>query len=411
MTRRVAVTGLGLITPVGTGVNETWDALVAGKSGIGPITHFDASEFVTRFAGECTDFDPVQWVPKKEVRRNDRFILLGLAAAQMALKDSGLEITEENADRVGVFVGSGMGGLGTIESTHQTLIERGPRRISPFFIPSVIINLVPGQISIATGARYGNFAHVSACSTGAHALGEAAMHISLRRADAIIAGGAEATVTPLGIGGFNSMRALSSRNDDPEGASRPFDADRDGFVCGEGAGVLILEGEDVAKARGANILGYITGYGCTSDAYHITSPAPEGVGAARCMKMALDTAGIAPEAVDYLNAHGTSTAYNDRFETQAIKTVFGEHAKKLAISSTKSMTGHLLGAAGAIEAAFSLLAINRGVAPPTINYTTPDPDCDLDYVPNEAREMKIGTVLSNSLGFGGTNATLVFQAP
>ncbi len=409
MRRRVAVTGLGLVTPLGTGVRKTWEALIAGTSGVGPITHFDPTEFTTRFAAECSDFVPEDWIPKKEVRRNDRFIHFALAAAKMALEDSGLEITEANAHRVGAFVGSGMGGLGSIENTYRTLMEKGPGRISPFFIPETIINLAPGQISIAFGTKYGNLSHVSACSTGAHSLGEAALHIAAGRADAIIAGGAEATITELGIGGFNAMKAMSTRNDDPQGASRPFDKDRDGFVSGEGAGILILEGEDHAKARGAKIYAYLEGYGLTSDAHHITSPAPGGEGARRCMEMALQTAGIGPEQVGYINAHGTSTPYNDKFETEAIKAVFGEQAYKVPVSSTKSMTGHLLGAAGAIEAAFSVLAIHHGVIPPTINYETPDPECDLDYVPNTAREAPVDTVLSNSLGFGGTNATLVFR--
>ena len=409
--RRVVVTGLGIVCPVGTGVAKAWENLVAGRSGIGPITHFDASAFATHFAGECSDFDPAEWVPRKEIKRNDRFIHFALAATKMALEDSGLEITEENAERIGAFVGSGMGGLGSIEATMDVLRKKGPGRISPFFIPETIINLAPGQISIHFGTKYGNLSQVSACATGAHAIGEAAMHIALGRCDAMIAGGAEATITELGIGGFNAMRALSTRNDDPQGASRPFDRDRDGFVAGEGSGIVILEAEEHARARGAEILAYLDGYGLTSDAYHITSPAPEGEGAARCMRMALEDAGLAPDEVDYINAHGTSTEYNDKLETAAIKTVFGDHAYKLAVSSTKSMTGHLLGAAGAIEAVISVLALKHGVLPPTINYTTPDPDCDLDYVPNEAREVPIRTVLSNSLGFGGTNATLIFTKP
>lgn len=409
MSSRVAVTGLGLVTPLGTGVAKTWEALVAGRSGIGPITNFDASDFATRFAGECTDFDPEQFIEKKEIRRNDRFIHFALAATKMALEDSGLEITEANAERIGAFVGSGMGGLGSLENTYRTYMEKGPSRISPFFIPETIINLAPGQISIHFGTKYGNLAHVSACATGSHALGEAMLHILAGRADAIIAGGAEATITPLGVGGFNSMKALSTRNDDPEGASRPFDLERDGFVPGEGAGIVVLESEAHAKARGARIYAYLDGYGLTSDAHHITAPAPDGEGAARCMRMALQ--GIDPASVDYVNAHGTSTQFNDKFETQAIKTVFGEHAYRLAVSSTKSMTGHLLGAAGGIEAVFSALAIHHGTIPPTINYRTPDPDCDLDYVPNEARQSRVRAVLSNSLGFGGTNASLLFRAP
>jgi 3-oxoacyl-[acyl-carrier-protein] synthase II len=409
--RKVVVTGLGLVTPVGTGVKKSWESLVAGRSGIGPITRFDAAAFDTRIAGQVDDFTATDWIDRKEVRRNDRFIHFALAATKMALEDAGLEITEKNAERIGAFVGSGMGGLESLENTYKTFMEKGPSRISPFFIPQTIINLAPGLISIAFGAKYGNLSHVSACATGAHAIGEAAEHIRHGRADAIIAGGAEATITVLGIGGFNAMKALSTRNDDPTGASRPFDADRDGFVAGEGSGILILESEAHAKARGARIYAEVAGYGLTSDAHHITSPAPHGEGAARCMRMALADAGLEPAEVQYLNAHGTSTKYNDALETEAIKTVFGDHAKKLAVSSTKSMTGHLLGAAGAIEAAFSVLALHHGVLPPTLNYTTPDPDCDLDYVPNEAREIPVRAVLSNSLGFGGTNATLAFKKP
>jgi len=379
-----------------------------GRSGVGPITRFDATEFETRFAAECRDFEPELFMERKEVRRNDRFIHLAMAAASMAMENSGLTIDESNADRVGVFVGSGMGGLSSIEATHEVIRERGPSRVSPFFIPQTITNLAAGQISIRYGARYANFGQVSACSSGAHAIGEASLHIRLGRADVMIAGGAEATVTPLGVAGFNSMKALSLRNDDPTAASRPFDRDRDGFVVGEGSGILILEEEGHARARGATILGRLVGYGCSSDAYHITSPAPEGAGAAHCMKMALQDAKLSAEEISYVNAHGTSTAYNDKFETMALKTVFGAHAKKLAISSTKSMTGHLLGAAGAVEAAFSVLALREQVAPPTINLQNPDPDCDLNYLPNHPVEMKIGAVLSNSLGFGGTNATLIF---
>ncbi|MDF1566202.1 MAG: beta-ketoacyl-ACP synthase II [Deltaproteobacteria bacterium] len=411
MSRGVVVTGLGAITPLGVGLGPTWEGLCAGRSGIGPIEGFDASEFVTRFAGECRDFDPEAYVPKKEIRRNDRFIHLALAAAQMALEDAGLTIDEHNADRVGVFVGSGMGGLGSLEEQHEVLRTRGPGRVSPFFIPETIINLAAGQISIRFGARYANFAHVSACSSSAHALGEAALHIAAGRADAIIAGGSEAAVTPLGVSGFNAMKALSTRNDDPQAASRPFERDRDGFVMGEGAGILILEAEETARARGARIYATLAGYGATSDAHHITSPAPGGAGAARCMQQALDSAGLAPEAIGYVNAHGTSTAYNDKFETEALKAVFGAHARSLAVSSTKSMTGHLLGAAGALEAVIAAKVLETGIIPPTINYQNPDPECDLDYVPNQAREARVRAVLSNSLGFGGTNASLLFTQP
>ncbi len=411
MTRHVVVTGLGVVSPLGVGIRPTWEALRAGRSGIAPIEGFDTSTFVTRFGGECRDFDAKDFVSHKEIRRNDRFIHLALAAAQLAMDDSGFTIDEANADRVGVFVGSGMGGIGSIEANHSLLMTRGARRVSPFFIPETIINLAAGQISIQFGARYANFAHVSACSSSAHALGEAALHIAIGRADAILAGGAEATVTPLGVAGFSSMKALSTRNDDPQGASRPFDRDRDGFVIAEGAAVLILEAEEVARARGARIYARLAGYGATSDAHHVTSPAPDGAGAARCMRMALEDAGLAPEAIDYVNAHGTSTAYNDKFETAALKTVFGNHARKLPVSSTKSMTGHLLGAAGALEAAIGAMVITEGVIPPTINLQNPDPDCDLDYVPGEARETKVEAVLSNSLGFGGTNATLILTRP
>jgi 3-oxoacyl-[acyl-carrier-protein] synthase II len=411
MSRRVVVTGLGVITPLGTGLGPTWEGLCAGRSGIAEIEGFDASAFTTRFAGECRDFDAKDFVPPKEIRRNDRFIHFALAAAQMAVDDAGLDVQAVGPERVGVFIGSGMGGLGSLEAQHGVLTRRGPGRVSPFFIPQTIINLAAGQVSIRFGTHYANFAHVSACSSSAHAIGEAALHIAMGRADVILAGGSEAAVTPLGLSGFNAMKALSTRNDDPQGASRPFDRDRDGFVMAEGAAVLILEAEEVARARGARIYGVLAGYGATSDAHHITSPAPEGAGAALCMRMALEQARLGPEAIGYINAHGTSTPYNDAFETMAIKTVFGAHARALMVSSTKSMTGHLLGAAGAVEAAVSLKVLETGIVPPTINYQTPDPECDLDYVPNEAREARVDAVLSNSLGFGGTNATLIFTRP
>jgi len=407
--RRVVVTGLGITSPLGTGLEKNWDALTNGRSGIGPITHFDATDFPVKFAGEVRDLNLDDFIDRKEARKMDLFIHYALAAATMALADSGLEINEDNAERVGVVVGSGMGGLPSIEKYHGAFIEGGYRKISPFFIPMSIINLAAGQISIKHGAKGPNVAPVSACATGTHAIGDAFRMIQRGDADAIISGGAESTVCPLGIGGFSVMKALSTRNDDPLAASRPFDKNRDGFVMGEGSGIVILEEYESAKKRGARIYGEILGYGLTADAHHLTAPSPGGEGAARCMQMALDTAGLNPEDVDYVNAHGTSTPFNDLYETMAIKSVFGDHARKLMISSTKSMTGHLLGAAGGVEAIFSLLAIKRGVVPPTINYMEPDPECDLDYVPNEARQADLQVAISNSLGFGGTNATILFR--
>jgi len=407
--RRVVVTGLGITSPLGTGLDKNWDALMNGRSGIGPITRFDATDFPVHFAGEVTDFPTDDFIDKKEARKMDLFIHYALGAAEMALADSGLEINDDNAERVGVVVGSGMGGLPAIEKYHEAMMGGGYRKISPFFIPMTIINLAGGQISIKFGAKGPNLAPVSACATGTHSIGDAFRMIQRNDADAVIAGGTESTICGLGIGGFSVMKALSTRNDDPQAASRPFEKNRDGFVMGEGSGVVILEEYEAAKKRGAKIYGEVAGYGLTGDAYHLTAPAPGGEGAARCMKMALDTAGLNPEDVDYINAHGTSTPFNDLYETLAIKSVFGDNAKKLMVSSTKSMTGHLLGAAGGIEAVFSLLAIDRGAVPPTINYTEPDPECDLDYVPNEARQSDVKVVLSNSLGFGGTNATLLFR--
>jgi 3-oxoacyl-[acyl-carrier-protein] synthase II len=407
--RRVVVTGLGITSPLGTGLEKNWDALTNGRSGIGPITHFDATDFPVKFAGEVRDLSLDDFIDKKEARKMDLFIHYALAAATMALEDSGLEINQDNAERVGVVVGSGMGGLPSIEKYHGAFLEGGYRKISPFFIPMSIINLAAGQISIKHGAKGPNIAPVSACATGTHAIGDAFRMIQRGDADAVISGGAESTVCPLGIGGFSVMKALSTRNEDPLAASRPFDKNRDGFVMGEGSGIVILEEYESAKKRGARIYGEVLGYGLTADAYHLTAPSPGGEGAARCMRMALDTAGLNPEDVDYINAHGTSTPFNDLYETMAIKSVFGDHARKLMISSTKSMTGHLLGAAGGIEAIFSLLAIARGVVPPTINYTEPDPECDLDYVPNEARQSDLKVAISNSLGFGGTNATILFR--
>ena len=407
--RRVVVTGIGVVSALGTGVEKNWNALLQGKSGVDRITRFDASDLPTQIAGEVKDFNAEEFIDKKEIKKMDIFIQYALAAADMAMKDSALVINEENAERVGVLVGSGLGGLPTIEKYHDALGEGGYKKVTPFFIPMLIINLAPGQISIRYGAKGPNFSAVSACAAGTHAIGEAYHVIRRGDADAMITGGAESTITPLAIAGFNAMKALSTRNDDPQGASRPFDKDRDGFVMGEGAGILILEEYEGAKARGAKIYAEVVGYGLSGDAYHLTAPAPEGEGAARCMKMALKNAGLNPDEVDYINAHGTSTPFNDYYETLAIKSALGAHSRKVMISSTKSMTGHALGAAGGIEAVISLLAMERGVVPPTINYTTPDTDCDLDYVANTARQAKVNVALSNSLGFGGTNATIIFK--
>jgi 3-oxoacyl-[acyl-carrier-protein] synthase II len=410
MSRRVVVTGIGLVTPLAVGTEETWQALIAGKSGIGPITHFDHTAFATHFAGEVKNFDPTRWVTSREVRSLDPFVQYAIAAGSLAVADSGLKIDGAFAERVGCFVGAGLGGVTTIEATCKTLWEKGPRHgISPFFVPSIIVNLASGQLSIRHGAKGPNLSQVSACSTGAHAIGDAFRVISRGEADAMICGGTEATVTPLGVGGFNSMRALSTRNDAPQQASRPFDLDRDGFVIAEGAGIIVLEELEHAKQRGARIYAEMKGYGLNADAHHITSPAPEGEGAQRCMKLALADAKLAPSDIGYINAHGTSTKLGDAGETMAIKKVFGESARKMMVSSTKSMTGHMLGATGGAEAAFCALVVSRGVVPPTINYTTPDPECDLDYVPNTAREVRIQHVLTNSFGFGGTNACLILS--
>ncbi|MCP3177838.1 MAG: beta-ketoacyl-ACP synthase II [Desulfuromonadales bacterium] len=407
--RRVVVTGVGVVSALGTGVEKNWDALINGKSGIGRITRFDASDLPTQIAGEVKDFNAEDFIDKKEIKKMDLFIQFALGAAELAMQDSGLQITEDNAERVGVLVGAGLGGLPAIEKYHQASLEGGYKKISPFFIPMLIINLAPGQISIKYGAKGPNLSSVSACATGTHSIGDAFRMIQRGDADAMIAGGTESTITPLGIGGFNVMKALSTRNEDPAAASRPFDKNRDGFVMAEGAGILILEEYESAKKRGAKIYAEICGYGLTGDAYHLTAPAPGGEGAARCIKMALSTAGISADQVDYINAHGTSTHFNDLYETMAIKSVLGNHASKVLISSTKSMTGHALGAAGGIEAVYALLAMERGVVPPTINYEEPDPECDLDYVPNEARKADVKVALSNSFGFGGTNATLLFK--
>lgn len=407
--RRVVVTGLGVVSPLGIGNQKNWDALTAGTSGIGLITRFDASGLPVKIAGEVKQFVAEDFIEKKEIKKMDLFIQYALAAAHFAMDDSGLKITEENAERVGVSVGSGLGGLPSIEKYHQAQQEGGYRKISPFFIPMLLINLAPGQISIKYGAKGPNISSVSACATGTHSIGEAYHIIKRGDADAMIAGGAESTVTPLGIGGFAVMKALSTRNDDPAAASRPFEKDRDGFVLAEGAGIIVLEEFESAQKRGAKIYGEVVGYGLTADAYHVTTPGPGGEGAARCMKMALNSAGVNPEEITYINAHGTSTHFNDLYESMAIKKVFGDHTRKLMVSSTKSMTGHLLGAAGGVEAAFCLMAMVNGVVPPTINYQERDPECDLDYVPNTAREAQINYALSNSLGFGGTNASLLFR--
>jgi 3-oxoacyl-[acyl-carrier-protein] synthase II len=410
MSRRVVVTGIGLVTPLAIGTEETWQALLAGKSGIAPITHFDHTAFATHFAGEVKGFDPTRWVTSREAKTIDPFIQYALAGAALAVQDSGIEIKGAFAERVGCFVGAGLGGVTTIENACRTLAEKGPRYgISPFFVPMIIVNLAPGQISIRHGAKGPNLSQVSACSTGAHAIGDAFRVIQRGDADAMICGGTEATVTPLGVGGFNSMRALSTRNDDPQRASRPFDNDRDGFVIAEGSGIVVIEELEHAKARGAKIYAEIKGYAANADAHHITAPAPEGEGAQRCMKLALKDAGLTPAQIGYINAHGTSTKMNDANETLAIKKVFGDAARKVMVSSTKSMTGHMLGAAGGVETAFCALALSRGVIPPTINYTTPDPECDLDYVPNTAREVRVDHVITNSFGFGGTNACLVLS--
>jgi 3-oxoacyl-[acyl-carrier-protein] synthase II len=407
--RRVVITGVGMITPLGIGVEQSWSGLLAGRSGIGKITQFDAANFPTRIAGEVAGFNPEEYIEPKEIKKMDRFIHFALAAAQMAMNDSGLKITDENAERAGVIVGSGIGGLRSIEHYHSVLLEKGPRRITPFFIPMLVVNLASGQISIRFGAKGPNSAVATACATGSHAIGDAFKIIQRGDADAMIAGGTEAVITPLGIGGFNAMKALSTRNDEPEKASRPFDMDRDGFIMGEGAGVVILESLETALERGAGIYAEIVGYGMAADAYHITAPSPNGEGAARCMKMALKDAGVDPGVVNYINAHGTSTKAGDEIETSAIKTVFGEYAYKIPVSSTKSMTGHLLGAAGGVESVISVLSIKDDIIPPTINLDTPDPECDLDYVPNQARRTTVNYALSNSFGFGGTNACLLFR--
>jgi 3-oxoacyl-[acyl-carrier-protein] synthase II len=407
--KRVVVTGVGLVIPTGIGTGPAWKNICEGKSGIGPLTRFDPNGLETRIAGEVKGFNPEAYIEKKEIKKMDLFIQYALAATKEALEDSKLKITTENCERIGVIVGTGLGGLPTIEKYHQILLEKGPARISPFFIPMLIANLASGQIAIQFGAKGPNTCIVTACATGAHCIGDAFRAILYGDAEAIIAGGTEANITPLTIAGFNAMKAISTRNEEPEKASRPFEKNRDGFVVAEGAGILILEELEFALKRNAKIYGELIGYGYSSDAYHITAPPPDGEGAARCMRMAIKDAGLMPQDIDYINAHGTSTPLNDLTETQAIKTVFGEHAKKVAISSTKSMTGHLLGAAGSTEAIFTLLAIRDGIIPPTINYDVPDPECDLDYVPNVARHQPLTVAMSNAFGFGGTNATLIFR--
>ncbi len=410
MQRRVVVTGLGLVTPLGTGIEKNWEALMAGRSGIGPITRFDVSDFPVRIAGEVSDFRPEDWIEKRDIKKMDLFIQYAVGASDQAMQQSGFKVTDENADAVGVLVGVGIGGLCTIEEYHKEFLKSRLKRITPFFIPKLISNLAPGQIGIRYGARGANFTTTSACASGSHAIGEAYRMIRLGYLDAAIAGGAEAALTSLGVGGFIVMRALSSRNEEPERASRPFDKERDGFVMSEGAAAMVLEERESAIRRGANILAEICGYAANADAYHITAPSPGGIGASKCMHTCLDDSDIDPAEVDYINAHGTSTPPGDVAETQAIKRVFGERAARIAVSSTKSMTGHTLGAAGAIESVYTVLAIERGVIPPTINYEHPDPDCDLDYVPNKPREAKIRVALNNSFGFGGTNTTLAFRA-
>ncbi|HUE81946.1 MAG TPA: beta-ketoacyl-ACP synthase II [Pyrinomonadaceae bacterium] len=409
MTRRVVVTGVGLVTPVGNSVESTWAALMSGRSGADYIKRFDTEKFSVRFACEVKDFDPLKYIEKKEARKMGAFIHYAIGAADEAVKDSGLEISDDISEEVGTYISSGIGDFWAIEREHSKLLNDGPGRVSPFFIPSAIVNLASGQVSIRHNAKGPNSATATACSAGAHAIGDSFKIIQRKAADVMICGGAESAITPMSVAGFAAMRALSTRNDDPVRASRPFERDRDGFVIGEGAGIMVLEELEFARRRGARIYAELVGYGMTADAFHITMPDETGSGAIRVMRKALEDAGVAPEKVGYINAHGTSTPYNDKFETLAIKKTFGEHAYKLAVSSTKSMTGHLLGAAGGIEGVFSALAIHRNMLPPTINYFNQDPECDLDYVPNEPREVRVEYALSNSFGFGGTNAALLFK--
>jgi 3-oxoacyl-[acyl-carrier-protein] synthase II len=409
LNRRVAVTGLGMVTPVGLDTEKTWNGLINGESGIGPITQFDDKTIPTQIAGEIHGFDPALYIDQKEIKKMDRFIHLAIAASQMAMDDSGLKITPENAERVGVIVSAGMGGLPAIEKYHKTYLERGIRKITPFFIPMLIVNEAAGNLSMRYGAKGPNICVSTACATGTHSIGDAFKWIQRGDADAMIAGGTESCICALGVGGFNAMKALSTRNDEPRRASRPFDAERDGFIMGEGSGIVILEEMESALKRGARIYAEVLGYGASGDAYHITAPAPNGEGAARCMKMAIQDAGIAPTEMGYINAHGTSTKFGDELESTAIKTVFGDFAYKIPVSSTKSMTGHLLGAAGGVEAVISVLALERGILPPTINLENADSECDLDYIPNTARGVQVEVAMSNSFGFGGTNACLIFK--
>jgi 3-oxoacyl-[acyl-carrier-protein] synthase II len=407
--RRVVVTGIGMISPLGAGTDRTWQGLLEGRSGVSRISRFDASEYACQIAGEVPDFNPEEWIEKKEIKKSDRFIHYAIAASQMAMDDAKLTISEDIAEQTGVIIGSGIGGLPLIEEMHLKLIDKGPSRISPFFIPGLIVNLAAGQVSIRFGAKGPNEAPATACATGAHAIGDSFKVIQRGDADVMICGGSEAVISPLALGGFSAMRALSTRNDEPERASRPWDIGRDGFVMGEGAGIIILEERGFALARGARIYAELTGYGMTSDAYHITAPLENGDGMARVMKKAIKDAGIDPSEVDYINAHGTSTPHGDKAETVAIKTVFGDHAYQIAVSSSKSMTGHLLGAAGGLEAGITVLALHENICPPTINLDDPDPACDLDYVADGARKKEIRHAISNSFGFGGTNATLLFS--
>ncbi|MSO19029.1 MAG: beta-ketoacyl-[acyl-carrier-protein] synthase II [Acidobacteria bacterium] len=409
MGRRVVITGVGLVTALGIGTEESWKAILAGQSGVGTISRFDLTDYSCTIAAEVKGFDPLLWIEKKEIKKMGLFIQFALAAADFAMKQSGLKVTDDISERTGVCIGSGIGGFDVIEREHTALMQGGPRRISPFFIPASIVNLAAGHVSIRHNARGPNSATCTACSSSAHSLGDAFKIIQRGAADVMISGGAEAAITPMGVGGFASMRALSTRNEEPTRASRPFDKERDGFVIGEGAGILVLEELEFAKQRGANIIAEIVGYGMSGDAFHITQPSEDADGAFRAMRATLEDAGVKPEQVDYINAHGTSTPFNDRLETLAIKRLFGDHARKVAISSTKSMTGHLLGGAGGVEAGFAVLSLRDQIIPATTNYENPDPDCDLDYVPNQARPAKLDYILSNSFGFGGTNAALLFR--
>ena len=408
MKRRVVITGLGTVSPLGNSLEETWTNVVNGVSGINPLTRLDKDQFAAKVSGEALEFDPEKFMDRKEARKMDRFTQFAVAASQMAVEDAGLTINEENAERVGVWIGSGIGGMETYESQFRTFMDKGARRVSPFFVPMMIPDMASGQVSIMLGAKGINSCTVTACASGTNSIGDSFKVIQRGDADVMITGGSEAPITSMSVAGFGSMKALST-NADPASASRPFDANRDGFVIGEGAGILVIESLESAEIRGAKIYAEIVGYGSTGDAYHVTQPAPEGEGGARAMKQAIDDAGLSPSDIGYINAHGTSTDYNDKFETAAIKSVFGEHAYKLAVSSTKSMTGHLLGAAGAVEGVFCAKVLEEGILPPTINYETPDPNCDLDYVPNKARKAEVNAVMNNSLGFGGHNATLVFK--